>query len=169
MSFGRCWRGSSRAKCPPTMRFGRRSPSRRGACGSTETGGPKPSELDDGTTLVIAESASDEGREVDGWFLVRDVAPRVGGIVFDPSEPWVAVFRPEQLPVMRAHARPHRWTNKFGERCAVLEERSSVQEVRTPPIALRPGHGEGGGRGCYPKSSSGSSTVTGSAVPKLAR
>jgi len=90
------------------MRFGRCSPSRRGACGSTETGGPKPSELDDGTTLVIAESATDEGREFDGRFLVRDVAPRVGGMVFDPDESWGTVLRPEQLPVMRAHARPHR-------------------------------------------------------------
>ena len=90
------------------MRFGRCSPSRRGGCGVDEDGRPETVELDDGTTPVIAESASDEGREVDGWFPVRDVAPRVGGIVFDPNEPWVALFRPEQLPVMRAHARPHR-------------------------------------------------------------
>ncbi len=57
-------------------------------------------DLDDGTTLVIAESAPDEGREFDGRVLVREVAPRFGGVVFDPDEPWGAVFRPEQLPTV---------------------------------------------------------------------
>lgn len=69
-----------------------------------DDGRPETVELDDGTTLVIAESAADEGREVDGRFLVREVAPRFGGIVFDPDEPWGAVFRPEQLATVQRWA-----------------------------------------------------------------
>lgn len=69
-----------------------------------DDGRPETVELDDGTTLVIAESAADEGRELDGRFLVREVAPRFGGIVFDPDEPWGAVFRPEQLATVQRWA-----------------------------------------------------------------
>lgn len=69
-----------------------------------EDGRPETVELDDGTTLVIAESAADEGREFDGRFLVREVAPRFGGIVFDPDEAWGAVFRPEQLVTVQRWA-----------------------------------------------------------------
>lgn len=102
-------------------------------------GRPETVELDDGTTLVIAESATDEGREFDGRFLVRDVAPRVGGMVFDPDESWGTVLRPEQLPVMRPPARPNRWTNKFSECCAVL--RGAVFRLGDSQPADRPSTG----------------------------
>ncbi|CMR58002.1 Hypothetical protein ERS181571_00288 [Mycobacterium tuberculosis] len=41
--------------------------------------------LDDGTPMLIAESSASDGREYSGLELVRDIAPLVGGLSFDPD------------------------------------------------------------------------------------
>lgn len=58
----------------------------------------------DGTRFVIAESGDGEGQVVDGRSLVRELAPRFGGIVFDPDEPWAVLYKPHQLPELQRWA-----------------------------------------------------------------
>ncbi len=57
--------------------------------------------LDDGTPMLIAESSASDGREYSGLELVRDIAPLVGGLSFDPDEPWGSAFRPARCPSCR--------------------------------------------------------------------
>lgn len=61
--------------------------------------------LDDGTPMLIAESSASDGREYSGLELVRDIAPLVGGLSFDPDEPWGSAFRPGALPELQNWAR----------------------------------------------------------------
>lgn len=61
--------------------------------------------LDDGTPMLIAESSASDGREYSGLELVRDIAPLVGGLSFDPDEPWGSAFRPGALPELQSWAR----------------------------------------------------------------
>lgn len=93
--------------------------------------------LDDGTPMLIAESSASDGREYSGLELVRDIAPLVGGLSFDPDEPWGSAFRPGALPELQSWARTVELEDAVakpgpGQRICCTKGRGGLPSPRAP-------------------------------------